>query len=136
MDMNIHINIAKDLMKNTRTIYSSDIVYNMQEGNEGKLGVYITYKVALRNEATKLYTRVNEVINYFDERYDVDSVTNEDGEALNYQVDNYNSNGFRRVTIETNQEIEPEKQELIYITYKLQNEALCNRNSIILKLFR
>lgn len=108
----------------TRTIYSSDIVYNMQEGNEGKLEVYITYKVALRNEATNLYTRVNEVINYFDERYDVDSVTNEDGEALDYQVDNYNSNGFRKMTIETNQEIEPEKQELIYITYKLQNEAV------------
>ena len=112
----------------TQTIYSSDVVYNEQYGGEnGVLGVYVTYKVALRNEATNLYTRVNEVTNYFDNRYSTNNitVTDEDGNALNYEVDsNYNNNGFRKMTIQANQNLVHQKQRLIYITYKLENDAV------------
>ncbi len=112
----------------TQTIYSSDVVYNEQTGGEnGVLGVYVTYKVALRNEATNLYTRVNEVVNYFDNRYDTNNimVTDEDGNVLSYAVDpNYDNNGFRKMTIQANQNIVHENQRAIYITYKLQNDAV------------
>ena len=108
----------------TRTIYSSDMVYNMQPGNEGKLGVYITYKIALRNEATNLFTRINEVINYYDERYDIYSITDESGANLAYSEQGSAGNGFNKVVIETNQNIENQKQRIIYITYKLQNDAV------------
>lgn len=108
----------------TRTIYSSDMVYNMQPGNEGKLEVYITYKIALRNEATNLYTRVNEVINYYDERYDIDSIRDESGTELSYTTEESAENGFKKVVITANQDIEHQKQNIIYITYKLQNDAV------------
>ena len=110
----------------TQTIYSSDVVYNENSENpNGVLGVYVRYKVALRNESTNLYTRVNEVVNYFDNRYDIDSVTDEDGNSLNYTVDqNYNNNGFKKVTIQTNQNVVHQNQKSIYITYKLQNDAV------------
>ena len=108
----------------TRTIYSSDMVYNMQPGNEGKLEVYITYKVALRNEATNLYTKVNEVINYYDERYDIDSIRDETGTELSYTAEENVGNGFKKVVVTTNQNIEHQKQNIIYITYKLQNDAV------------
>ena len=32
----------------TQPIYSSDVVYNAQPGNEGKLEIYVRYKIALR----------------------------------------------------------------------------------------
>ena len=108
----------------TRAIYSSDMVYNMQPENEGKLEVYITYKIALRNEATNLYTRVNEVINYYDERYDIDSIRDETGTELSYTTEESAGNGFKKVVITANQEIEHQKQNIIYITYKLQNDAV------------
>ena len=109
----------------TRAIYSSDVVYNMQEGNEGKLGVYIRYKISLRNEATTLYSIANEAVNYFDNRYDIDSITDANGNILDYQLDeNYNNNGFKKVTIQTNQNISAQQQNIIYITYKLQNDAV------------
>ena len=109
----------------TREIYSSDIVYNMQDGNEGKLGVYITYKISIRNEATTLRTRANEIVNYFDERYDINSITTEDGQELEYSVDNsYNSDGYRRVFINNEETLKAQSQEIIYIEYKLQNDAV------------
>ena len=109
----------------TREIYSSDIVYNMQDGNEGKLGVYITYKISIRNEATTLRTRANEIVNYFDERYDINKITTEDGQELQYNVDDsYNNNGYRRVFIENDETLRAQSQEIIYIEYKLQNDAI------------
>ena len=108
----------------TRTIYSSDLVYNMQEGNEGKLEVYITYKVALRNEATNVCTKVNEIANYFDSRYDINSIITESGQTLSYSEPEEVGNGFKKVKIKTNQNIDGQKQKLIYITYKLQNDAI------------
>lgn len=109
----------------TREIYSSDISYNMQDGNQGKLGVYITYKISIRNEATTLRTRANEIVNYFDERYDINSITTEDGQELEYSVDNsYNSNGYRRVFINNEETLKAQSQEIIYIEYKLQNDAV------------
>ena len=108
----------------TRTIYSSDVVYNLQEGNEGKLEVYITYKVALRNEATNVCTKVNEIANYFDSRYDINSIITESGQTLSYSEPEEAGNGFKKVKIKTNQNIDGQKQKLIYITYKLQNDAI------------
>lgn len=109
----------------TREIYSSDIVYNKEPGNEGKLGVYITYKISIKNEATTLRTRANQLVNYFDERYDINSIKTEDGKELQYNVDNgYNSNGYRRVFIDNDETLRAQSQEIIYIEYKLQNDAI------------
>lgn len=109
----------------TREIYSSDISYNAQDENKGKLQVYITYKIAIKNEATNLYTKVNKVVNYFDNRYEISSIKDQSGNDIQHDVDaNYNNNGFKKVTINTNKQINPQMQEFVYIEYKLKNEAV------------
>lgn len=111
----------------TREIYSSDIVYNKQPGNEGKLQVYITYKVALRNESTTLYTQINEFSNYFDQRYNVVSIKDSEGNKLNYnQVEE--RNGYKQIRVKANQKLNHETVKYVYIEYQLNNEAV---NSIL-----
>lgn len=88
----------------TREMYSADVSYNQQDGNAGKLQMYITYKIAIRNESTNLYTQANQLVNYFDNRYDIASIITEDGEDIAYQVDeSYNNNGYKKVAIGANQ---------------------------------
>ncbi len=113
-----------------RTIYSSDISYNKQSENRGKLEVYITYKVAIRNESTSVYTKVNKLVNYFDNRYAINSIYyyTQDGKLekkIEYKEDeNYNKDGFKKVTLNVNQNIEPQSKKDIYIQYKLDNDAI------------
>ena len=109
----------------TRDIYSSDIVYNKQDGNAEKLQAYITYKIAIRNESTNLYTTANELVNYYDSRYTINSIIDEKGQKLDYTEDKtYNKNGYKKISIKAKQQIEPQKQKYVYIEYKLQNDAL------------
>lgn len=109
----------------TREMYSADVSYNQQDGNAGKLQMYITYKIAIRNESTNLYTQANQLVNYFDNRYDIASIITEDGEDIAYQVDeSYNNNGYKKVAIGANQKIAPQKQKIVYIQYKLKNDAI------------
>ncbi len=109
----------------TREIYSSDVSYNAQDENKGKLQVYVTYKIAIKNEATNLYTKINNIVNYFDNRYEISSIKDQSGNDIQHDVDaNYNNNGFKKVTINTNKQINPQMQEFVYIEYKLNNEAV------------
>lgn len=109
----------------TREVYQSDLVYNMQQGNEGKLQAYIKYKVAIKNETTNLYMTANEIVSYYDNRYEITSIKDEDGKDLKYTIDNnYNKNGYKKVVIEANQQVAHQKQRNIYIEYKLDNDAL------------
>ena len=109
----------------TREVYQSDLVYNMQQGNEGKLQAYIKYKVAIKNETTNLYMTANEIVSYYDNRYEITSIKDEDGKDLKYTIDNnYSKNGYKKVVIEANQQVAHQKQRNIYIEYKLDNDAL------------
>lgn len=114
----------------TRNIYSADVVYNKQPGNSGRLQAYVTYKIAIRNESTNLYAKINSIVNYFDANYDISSVKNSDNKALQYQVNqNYGTkNGYKRVIINTNENVENQKENYVYIEYKLNNSAL---NSVL-----
>ena len=52
-------------------------------------------------------------------------VITEDGEDIAYQVDeSYNNNGYKKVAIGANQKIAPQKQKIVYIQYKLKNDAI------------
>lgn len=108
----------------TQPIYSSDVVYNAQPGNEGKLEIYVRYKIALRNEATNLYTRVNNVIAFYDNRYTIDSIQDDNGSTYNY-TDEGTVGDYKKATIEAvNQDLEPQSVKYVYITYKLNNDAI------------
>lgn len=107
----------------TREIFSSDVSYNVN--NPGSLQMFIRYKVAIRNEATTVYTTTNQIVNYFDENYDISSIQTESGEELNYTVDSsYNQNGYKRVYIDVNSQNRPQSDTIVYIEYQLQNDAI------------
>lgn len=125
---NVTVQFEKDQGKTpyTREIYSSDVVYNEQNANT--LQIYLTYKIALINEATTVYTKVNEMVNYFDSRYEVVSVTDSNGNELEKEVTNYN-NEYKKVRIyNMNQDIVPlqdsNNENHIFIRFKLNNDAI------------
>ena len=112
----------------TQAIYPSDVVYN--QGHENALGIYVRYKIALRNESTTLYSRVNEVINHYDANYEipqddivVTAVVDEAGVGLQYTEEG-GSGAFKKVTIQANQDLAPQETKYIYITYRLTNDAV------------
>lgn len=121
----------------TREIYSSDLVYNNQPEGEGKLGVYITYKIAIRNEATDVYTRLNELANYYDSRYEIQKIGTEVDEHGNVSGTNIdipqnvqNIGEYTKSIIDLRNvgNINPISAQnntmYIYIQYKLNNDAI------------
>lgn len=109
----------------TREIYTSDVVYNAQAGNEGKLKMYMTYKIELTNEATSLNSTVKTIANYYDDRYENISVTDQNGKAINYQIDNsYHVNGLKKMNINVNQTLGPQTSKTITVRYQLNNDAI------------
>ncbi len=138
---NVGVKFANKYISNSysREVYSSDLVYNEQyEG--GKLEVYVTYRVQLRNESS-VYSQLKTLKNYYDERYesilvrDDGYVTNdkgiitEYGEEISSTVDSrYNKDGMKRADIYTDYKMAPGETREITITYKLNNDAI---NSIL-----
>ena len=124
----------------TREFYSSDVVYN--EEYPENLSVYMTYKVGLKNEANTINTRVNEIMNYYDSRYTIDSIVDETGNQITdiYEDNSYSEthegNTYKRARIVVNQNIKNQNAsptttdseyvnlKYVYIRYKLNNDAV------------
>ncbi len=116
----------------TRAIYTSDIVYNSQPGNDGSLQVYVNYAIRLVNEATTLNSTIKSIANYYDSRYTIVGVgTGMDDEgniigSLDYTEESYNSNGYSKATIytEDNARLEAQTDTYVYIRYQMNNDAI------------
>lgn len=119
----VTVKFANKYMENaySREVYSSDVIYNGQAGNEGKLKVYVTYRIKLRNESTNLYNTIKTLANYYDARYENVVVRDENGEIIESQVDeNYNQNGIKKskYTIESTNRAWTNKGNDNYISIK------------------
>lgn len=109
----------------TREIYTADVVYNKQAGNEGKLKMYMTYKIEITNEATSLNSTAKTIANYYDARYENIVVTDENGNTIDYQIDDsYNVNGLKKMEIYVNQQLAAQTSKTITIRYQLNNDAI------------
>lgn len=123
----------------TRAIYSSDLVYNGQQDNDAqRLKIYITYKIAVRNEATDVYTKLNALTNYYDDDFEliatgegIDSNGNITNPIPNEVDESYNQNGYKKSIIyaDTGREINSIGSNQgntieIYVQYKLNNDAV------------
>ena len=114
----------------TRAIYTSDIVYNINY--PGSLQVYVTYSIRLVNEATTLDSTIKSIANYYDSRYSIVGVgtgMDEQGNitgSLNYTEESYNSNGYSKATIytEDNARLEAQTDTYVYIRYQMNNDAI------------
>ena len=127
---NVSVKFENKYLSNSysREVYSSDLVYNGQPGNEGSLQIFVTYRVKIRNESTNLYNNVRSLVNYYDARYENVVVRDANGNILNTTNDNYNADGYRKLTINLNEQIRYQDTSEITITYQLNNDAV---NSIL-----
>lgn len=108
-----------------REMYESDLVYNGQ--NPGALKVTLTYKMVIRNETTNLWTKANEVVNYYDSRYENVKVTDVNGKELDCTVGKQNDQ-YNKLIIKTDENIAPQTNYEFYMTYTLSNDAV---NSVL-----
>ena len=108
-----------------RAVYPSDVRYNELAGGDA-LEVYIRYQIILRNEATTLTSTIRQISNHYDERYTIQNITDENGNALTYEEQNYDGEGYNKINIDVSREIPPETQAYVYIEYKLNDEAIAS----------
>ncbi len=122
---NVNVKFASKYSENsyTREVYASDVVYNNQAENKGKLKISMTYKIRLRNEATGLTSIIKTLANYYDARYDSIDVKDSEGNSLKVETAG-GGNGLRRANITLNQQLKKETTKEIYITYNLGNDAI------------
>ena len=115
----------------TRAIYKADYEYINEQDKSKELKVYITYKIAVRNESTSLTSQVNNLVDYFDSRYTMTAVgtgINQEGMItgnIDYAQEGYND-AYSKAIIYTNSKIEAQTQTEIYVQFELSREAVIN----------
>lgn len=119
-------------------IYEADYNYKAPDG-KNELEVYVTYQLRINNESSSLITRVNSIVDYYDQNYELYSVgtsINQDDKDVSgnitYEVDkSYNKDGYKKATINLdinadNNKIEHGKYADIYVQFKLDKQAVLN----------
>ena len=121
----------------TRAIYEADYEYVNENDSSKELKVYITYKIAMKNESTNLIAQINSIVDYYDSRYSIIGVgtgVDERGNitgGLEYTDGTYNDN-YKRVVINNNTRIDPLTSTLdsnegnVYVQFELNREAVIN----------
>ena len=124
-------------MSYTRPIYKSDYEYVNENDKSKELKVYITYKIALKNQSTNLSAQVNSIVDYFDSKYTIKSIgTSLDAKgdvvvnssmmtSTNNQITKYDDN-YNKYIIPTNIKIDAQQQSDIYVQFELNRDAVIN----------
>ena len=112
----------------SRAIYKSDLEYTSDDSSK-ELQVYLTYKVALRNESTYL-AKVNNIIDYFDSNYELisagtglDTNCNLTGNLNCRDISDYGE-GYKKCYIDVNTEVKSGETNYIYVQFKLNRTAV------------
>lgn len=123
----------------SRAIYQSDYDYTIA-GGTNKLEVYVTYKLRITNESSSLVTRVNSIVDYYDDRYELYGVgtdlnknqdVNQNNKITHTDPEDLSNNPYTKVTInlntnDNNNKIEAGHYTDIYVQFKLKDEAVLN----------
>ena len=111
-----------------RAVYESDVNYQTNDKSK-EMQVYLTYKIAIRNESSYL-TKANSIVNYFDNRYElVAAGTGIDGQNnitgnLNIASNGKYNDEYNKAIIDTNTVIKSGESNYLYVQYKLNREAV------------
>ncbi len=116
-------------MSYTRAIYEADYNFTSEDASN-ELKVYVTYKIALRNESTNLVTQINSIVDYYDSNYTLSKVGTEldengqiTGEELTHTDTTYNDE-YSKTVIQTNARLEAQTQTYIYVEFELNRETV------------
>ena len=116
-------------MTYTRAIYKADYEYINENDKSKELKVYVTYKLAIKNESSNLVVQVNNIADYYDANYTLIKAgtgIDQNGEItgnLDHSESSYNEN-YAKSIISTNAKIEAQKQTSIYVQFELNREAV------------
>lgn len=129
-DGNIGVKFSNNRGSYTRTIYKADYDYESKTDADKNLNVYVTYKIALKNQST--YTgRINNIVDYCDSNYTIEkagySINEEDvitDEVSTYE-DQTSYSGYKKYIINTSGiNINPEEEQYVYVQFKMNKEAV------------
>ncbi len=111
-----------------RPVYKSDLDYETADKSK-ELQVYLTYKIAFKNES-KYLTKVNNILDYFDNRYSLvsagtglDNRNNVTGNINIREVQNYNDK-YKKCIIDVNSVVQPYETSYVYVQFKLERTAV------------
>lgn len=112
-----------------RAVYKADIEYEREDDRNKEIQVYLTYKIALTNESSYI-TRVNNIVDYYDNRYNIVGVgTGLDGQNnitgdINYQAPQAHDSNNQKFVIDVNSTIQSGETNYIYVQFKLDRAAI------------
>lgn len=119
-------------MSYKRAIYTPDSEFTSAD-KDRELKVYLTYKLGIKNNSSKLQAIVNEIADFYDSRYEEDSIVvgrNVDANAnvtnpISFTKQNYNNN-YKKLLINTSEigAINAQSSKEIYVQFKLSREAV------------
>lgn len=119
-------------MKYTRPIYKADAEFLSEDKNR-ELKVYVTYRIALKNKSTTLGTRINNIIDYYDNKYELVGVGTqcaEDGNvtnALSYRTEG-GTGKYNKAIIDTSSLgiLNKQQESILYVRLRLNREQVYN----------
>ena len=120
----------------TRPVNPSDIAY-MNQNDDGKVQVYVTYDIKVINQSNTLPVKVKEIVNYYDDDYTLVSTSNWSTKSRYGQT--YNQNGYKAAytTILTNQVIAPQGvSSIVKIEFEVNEETvkgLINQQDVLIR---
>lgn len=118
-------------MTYSRGVYDSYIAFTKDNSNdEARLKIYLTYKIALKNESSIPFVKVKSLKNYSDAQLDfidsyIEDGTNTDKKVIWSKVGTTNDS-VRNIwqSGEVDAFIEPGKMATVYLTYELNTNAI------------
>ena len=113
-----------------RAIYEADAKYET-ENKDKELKVYVTYKIALKNQSSYL-GRINNIVDYCDNRYElisagtsIDDNDNVKGDISFGNKTEYNEE-YAKYIIDVNSVVKPGETNYIYLQFKMDRSAVLN----------
>lgn len=122
-------------MSYSRPVYRADYEYENSEDRSQELQVYLTYQIALNNQSANLKAKINQIVDYFDSRYelvDVGLSADENEGTIGDSIRNgktatrqYGNDGkYTQLLINTDTELDSLESKNIYVQFRLNRLAV------------
>ena len=126
---NVGVKFQKNSGTYKRAIYRADVEYESPNHKDNELKVYVTYKIALKNESSYL-GRINRIVDYGDNDFEmiaagtsIDDKDNISGN-LNYGSKQAYNSDYSKYVIDVNAELNAGQTKFVYVQFELNRTAV------------
>lgn len=136
---NVGVKFQKNSGSYDRAIYKSDTEYETPNHRDNELKVYVTYKLAMKNESSYL-GRINKLVEYCDNRFELigvgTTIDEKDniGETISTSAKTPYDSEYSSYIIDVNSVLNSLETKYIYVQYRLDRTAvltILNNNELI-----